>query len=310
MITLTVRTSGGDYSSWDAMATAMQANFPLSDHYTINFEGGKVWGQDGYVNEMLGVGTSIPEAPMDWNNKSITLQTDPTELATPAYILGRIWASYVATNYPLLNIKRLKLYGNQDGNYPIMVGGGLFGASNGVKINVEDCFISYKLSGGGDGHSLVATRASAIGLGEAVTVKGCTIALLSTAADGLYYLIYGSAPASYHNNVFCIHNSLLTGDPLKNNPFRIALALTHYNNTFYNYQGNEIIDPPVPNGTWTNSIINQNPNFIEALITAWNDTPAAVIARNQHLTALSTPCLDNADPATATATDIEGNSRA
>jgi hypothetical protein len=87
-------------------------------------------------------------------------------------------------------------------------------------------------------------------------------------------------------------------------PIQPGGAGTNLNNTFYNYQGAGYN----PVGTFSNTI-NGNPGYTSPLITVASESAETIITRSAALLVTSTNCLDNADPGTATSSDILGISR-
>ena len=273
------RPSATVYATWGLLATAMQALYTggspklLSDNATIYVQGGQTFGVDGsFTNTVLSPFVS------EGNNKNVLIQTDPGELATPATILGRIAFNDVGANQNL-EIKKLKLYGNFNSSGPYHGGsGGTF------YTKIEDCFIAINNSDG----SYVARCGSG-------WFKNCTIAV--TAPSGNLTRIDFSPGGALLNCAVVVYSSSTVS---------LSNDTGNKNNTVFNY-GAGSVSLAIP-GNWTNTIVD-NPNFVTAAITSPTEAAGSIIARNLHLTSGSSNCRDNADPATATATDIEGKAR-
>ena len=86
MITKTLRTSGGDYSTLDDLIQLYlrpQLVAGLSDDITVNVQGGQTFGTLTYL-------MNFSMAAALWAGKTITFQTNPAEQATPAVLLGDV----------------------------------------------------------------------------------------------------------------------------------------------------------------------------------------------------------------------------
>lgn len=269
-----VHATDGDFTTWDNMAIACQNSHPLVSNILVYLQGGQSYGDDDGTNELLGLADGVA------NNKTITITTDPSELATPSKILGAI--RQAASNGILL-IKKVKHSATGD-------------ASNGpiasVKASLEDVFGCYTVSA--DAPNIVTSSSSG------AISKNCTFCItFNYSGEHLFGPV--SNGNSFNNCIFLFYDA--------SNDIQMFGAINDsLNCVVYNYNTGKTVD--IIGGAFT-GLTTGNPNLAgTTMVTAYNEAPATMIARDAHLTAGSSACIGTADSGTATATDIEGISRA
>lgn len=263
-----------DFSTWDTMATMVQSLFPLVEDVSVYCQGGQEYGADGVSNIFL------TPSSANGNNKILWVTTDPEEISTPSKILGRI-NTELSGNNMTLKISKLKCYGTFGTNLP-------YGDPDYGTVKMEDCFIAVSINEGS--YCLLN--------GNNGWIRNCTIAFCGNPSVG-YQLISTSKAMTAANCSFLVRSSsaIILGE---------SDVGGNKNSVFFNYGTGTFL--PYQPEKWSETLTS-NPNFIDTLIQSGSDTPSTVIARNAHLTTESASCLGNADPATATATDIEGKAR-
>jgi hypothetical protein len=300
-LTITLRTSGGDFSTWDAMAMYVQSlvvGGSLTTDVIINIQGGATFGQDDILN--------VPLTPdnTNWNGKTIKIQTAPTELANTAIVIGVMWCG-TGINGGQTNgffeIDNLICHATitTQTNGVGFIKCYAYTAPNPVVVTINNCILAQRYD--------MLTFYFDVG-----SMNNCIYAITQNYGERTDVdLIPNWSAFKFNNNSFLTYSAMditVYNAGIDNN--------THKNNTCYNYgvgsmhfsDGSEVGPPQI--WTWVNSIENVDPNLETAIyITDPTETPAAVIARSAKLTALSAACLESADPTYAPATDIIGNPR-
>ena len=279
MITIELRSSGGDYSTWDAMATYLRSLFPLSDDVVVNIEGGATFGTDSAYN-----GYITPFGAYVGNNHTIIFQTKLSEQNTPATIAGMIKTDTGAGDTINVIVRKLKLRTNCG-----VGGNGPYGYEGGASkdFSIEDCYIAMRTTAdGGNIMGIPATRTGTYYL------KNCTVALsvASGSITSAYFALVGTQ--SITNNIFVVHSA---------SNFTMHLGAGS-NNIGCNYGGGSFSFSGGTGGAET------NPLFVDGdIVTGDNESSATVLARDAMLTDLS-PCIGYAGTGVTT-TDIRGKPR-
>lgn len=270
----TLRASDGDFSTWNTMALMIQSLGNINEDITIRLQGGQSFGADGSANEFL---TGAGQAA---NDKILLIETDPSELATPATVVGAI--RHNAWPTAQLKLKKFKHRCN--------IGADVDGIVKCVKISAEDIYAAYQIN---------STVGPFNDLASGADTKNCTFAI-TFSYSGAHTFQLGQYTRRADNCLMLFYDSA-------NDITLLGLNSDSRNCLAYNYAGSKTV--VLGGGSMTDLLI-ANPQLVGGnLITAYNEAPATILARNAHLQS-SSPCCGSAYVLGATATDIEGKSRA
>lgn len=271
----TLRSGGsGDFSTWDSMALMIQSMGNINEDITLRLQGGQSFGADGTANEIL---TGVGQAA---NDKILLIETDPAEIATPATLIGVI--RHNAWPTAQLKLKKLKHRCN--------IGADTDGIVKCIKISAEDVYAAYQIN------SFIGPFNDS---NSGADTKNCTFAI-TFSYSGAHTFQLGQYTKRADSCIFLFYDA-------SNDITLLGLNSDSRNCLAYNYAGSKTV---VLGGGLMTDLIVADPQLVAGnLITAYNEAPATVLARNAHLQ-VSSPCCGAAYAATATATDIEGKSRA
>lgn len=290
MSTVTLRTSGGDFNTWNSMVAGVNALFPLASDVIVNVQGGQTFGTDSDGgNTVFGAGLTA-----SWNNRRITLQTDPAELATPATILGVIvfqndywFTDGVSGLATVKQIKHVCSVANRQA----------FDAIVHVTLLYEDNLLVMKQNN--NTPWCASAFAGIVFINNNTIVKTVPTVLNPIVVIGI---IPGNSGKVHLNNNLLLFRADHGNVALNNGSGGIMDS-----NTIFSYGAYAVT---TGTGTWTNTVSGTNPNLVGgAVITDENEDPYAVMARDLRLTSSSSSCIGNANIATASLVDINGKSR-
>jgi len=280
MITKTLRISGGDYSTLPQITTYLNGLLTsgFTDNITINVEGGAVFGTEGVdYGFIMGGGT------FDFGNYSVTFQTDPTEVATPATLKGQLLLNgqtFINTVGSVIKRSQLNLSNN---SYMTK-----FDSSVSASPDFTDiaCNIYQTNSG-----IYIETSTS---LGN-LRIQKCN---LFTNASG-YGLVGTNNIASVvaTNTLFCNYSAsafAISGAPSASGDYLSG----------YNYGAGATTFSVA----YTNTTVDVDPNLTENIIQSAVDSTDTMRARNAFPTVSSTSLIDAGTATGAPATDIIGTS--
>lgn len=261
------------YATWDLAVAAVNALSPLSDDVNILVQGGQTFGQDNLLNALFN---------LTWNTYTCYIETDPGEISPTAYVKGLIKS--IALTGARLHIRNIKVYGTYDNTIAV------FGeSSTNYPVIFENVFAAVKWNG----TNCIFCR------GSTPKIYNSTICLLSSGVPTNFIF----SPITKAN----IYNTSILTHLVGNAQISAGGGGVAKNNNLYNFNASYNLTFSNP-FTVTNPK-DGNPNMVDTLIQSAGDSPDTIIARSAKLTASSFLCMDNADSATATLTDIEGNPR-
>jgi hypothetical protein len=291
MITKTLRSSGGDYSTLADVLTWINTtdgsgaftSQTLSDDVLINVQGGQVFGDLGTPN-YPGYGSGS----WDWNSHSITFQTAPGEEANPGILLG-YWSLQPQTLVGPGLLEFDKIICEATGIQSTKAFCRIQTATTPPIVKIRNSVLCLKASD----NSIFIMAQNSNKLSSCV-LNNCSVFVTGVNQVSTVNCYNTSTGPSFTNNVFCVNSS---------NQVAFDLDTLSIDNTVFNYGSGGVT------ATGTATITISDPAFAVAMVQSYDESVVTIGARSADLTSLSTACIDNADPATAETVDILGRSR-